>query len=312
MDSFAYIQKLNRIRAGLIADQSSAPAPSFVRITTITMCSKFLESIDLAKFRENFKKLETVNVRPKGSRARGFEWKMKDTAFYNQVTIGYEDHSSRKSIKLFPNGSIQVAGCADLFDCRRILKQLSFILMVVLGKDAVVPVDEVSVKMINTNFSLNSSVNLLKIITKLGSTANEARANYLDERISMLSYLADGGSGEDAKIRDALIEERKTLGAIMPAGKFKVTFDPDRYSAVKVKFVPKPGQKQVTASIFSTGKIIVTGAMTLDEIAESYAILNQNLRDPAILIKPVAQPELFDNIMGATFGEWARVLANKI
>jgi TATA-box binding protein (TBP) (component of TFIID and TFIIIB) len=267
MDSFAYIQKLNRIRAGMIADKSSAPDPSFVRITTITMCSKFLESIDLAKFRENFKKLDTVYVRPKGSRARGFEWKMKDTAFYNQVTIGYEDHSSRKSIKLFPNGSIQVAGCADLFDCRRILKQLSFILMVVLGKDAVVPVDEVSVKMINTNFSLNSSVNLLKIIAKLSK--------------------AQGSP-------------------------FKVTFDPDRYSAVKVKFVPKPGQKQVTASIFSTGKIIVTGAMTLDEIAESYAILNQNLRDPAILIKPVAQPELFDNIMGATFGEWARVLANKI
>ena len=273
MDSFAYIQKLNRIRAGLIANQSSAPSPSFVRITTITMCSKFLESIDLAKFRENFKKLETVNVRPKGSRARGFEWKMKDTAFYNQVTIGYEDHSSRKSIKLFPNGSIQVAGCADLFDCRRILKQLSFILMVVLGKDAVVPVDEVSVKMINTNFSLNSSVNLLKIIGKLSKVATS---------------------------RDS------------PSPLFKVTFDPDRYSAVKVKFVPKPGQKQVTASIFSTGKIIVTGAMTLDEIAEAYSILNQNLRDPAILIKPVAQPELFDNIMGATFGEWARVLANKI
>jgi len=264
--SFAYIQKLNRIRAGLINDQS--PDPSWVRITTITMCSKFLEAIDLPKFRENFKKLETVYVRPKGSRSRGFAWKMKETAFYNQVTIGYEDHSSRKSIKLFPNGSIQVAGCADLFDCRRILKQLSFILMVVLGKEAVVPVDEVSVKMINTNFSLNSSVNLLKIIGKLS---------------------------------------KATAGRDTPSP-FKVTFDPDRYSAVKVKFVPKPGQKQVTASIFSTGKIIVTGAQTLDEIAEAYSILNQNLRDPAILIKPSAQPELFDNIMGATFGEWHRVL----
>jgi TATA-box binding protein (TBP) (component of TFIID and TFIIIB) len=270
MDSFPYIQKLNSIRRELLK-KSELPAPSWVRITTITMCSKFLEDIDLPKFRENFKKLETVYVRPKGSRARGFAWKMKETAFYNQVTIGYEDHSSRKSIKLFPNGSIQVAGCADLFDCRRILKQLSFILMVVLGKEVKVPVDEVSVKMINTNFSLNSSVNLLKIIAKLSKPG----AN----------------------------------GAPSP---FKVTFDPDRYSAVKVKFVPREGQKQVTASIFSTGKIIVTGAQTLDEIAEAYSILNQNLRDPAILIKPSAQPELFDNIMGATFGEWDRVLANKI
>ena len=270
MDSFPYIQKLNSIRRDLLK-KTELPGPSWVRITTITMCSKFLEDIDLPKFRENFKKLETVYVRPKGSRARGFAWKMKETAFYNQVTIGYEDHSSRKSIKLFPNGSIQVAGCADLFDCRRILKQLSFILMVVLGKEVKVPVDEVSVKMINTNFSLNSSVNLLKIIAKLSKPAQDSAS---------------------------------------PS--FKVTFDPDRYSAVKVKFVPRPGQKQVTASIFSTGKIIVTGAQTLDEIAEAYSILNQNLRDPAILIKPSAQPELFDNIMGATFGEWSRVLTNKI
>ena len=272
MESFPYIQKLNRVREDLLKN-TELPAPSWVRITTITMCSKFLEDIDLPKFRENFKKLETVYVRPKGSRARGFAWKMKETAFYNQVTIGYEDHSSRKSIKLFPNGSIQVAGCADLFDCRRILKQLSFILMVVLGKDIKVPVDEVSVKMINTNFSLNSSVNLLKIIGKLS---------------------------------------KPTPGQDSASPSFKVTFDPDRYSAVKVKFVPREGQKQVTASIFSTGKIIVTGAQTLDEIAEAYTILNQNLRDPAILIKPVAQPELFDNIMGATFEEWARVLLNKI
>ena len=70
--------------------------------------------------------------------------------------------------------------------------------------------DEVSVKMINTNYSLNSSVNLNKIIQKLSNPP------------------------------------------------FRVTYDPDRYSAVKVKFVPGPDMKQVTASIFSTGKIIVT------------------------------------------------------
>jgi TATA-box binding protein (TBP) (component of TFIID and TFIIIB) len=185
---------------------------------------------------------------------------MKETAFYNQVTIGYEDAYSRKSIKLFPNGSIQVAGCSDLFDCRRILKQLSFILSVVLGLDDDAPIGDVSVKMINTNFSLNSSVNLNKIIQKFSQAAG-----------------------------------------------FKVTFDPDRYSAVKVKFEPKPGQKQVTASIFSTGKIIVTGAQTLDEIAGAYETINKTI-DSGILVKPVAEPELFNTIMGAHFEEWVRVL----
>ena len=258
MDSFPYIQKLHAIRQELTRDPIR-PVPSWVRITTITMISKFLQDIDLPKFRENFTKLGSVIVRPRGSRFRGFEWKMKETAFYNQVTIGYEDQYSRKSIKIFPNGSIQVAGCSDLFDCRRILRQLSFILKVVLEREEDVPVDAVAVKMINTNFSLNSSVNLHKIIQQFSK------------------------------------------------GPFKVTFDPDRYSAVKVKFVPGEGMKQVTASIFSTGRIIVTGAQTLDEIAEAYAAINRTIT-PEMMVKPVAVPESFDTIMGAKFNEWVAVL----
>lgn len=260
--TFEYIRNLNAIRGRLTRDETR-PDPSWVRITTITMCSKFLQEIDLKKFRENFTKMGgSITVRRRGSRFRGFEWKMKETAFYNQVTIGYQDVYSRKSIKLFPNGSIQVAGCSDLFDCRRILKQLAFILQVVLDLKETLPTEEVSVKMINTNFSLNSSVNLHKVIQKFSSPS------------------------------------------------FKVTFDPDRYSAVKVKFCPKPDQKQVTASIFSTGKIIVTGAQTLDEIAGAYETINKVITTDA-LVKPVAEPELFNNIMGASFEEWSRVL-NKI
>lgn len=262
MDSFPYILKLAAIREKLVADPQR-PDPSWVRITTITMISKFLEEIDLKKFKEKFKELGSVTVRRKGSRFRGFEWKMKDTAFYNQVTIGYEDAYSRKSIKIFGNGAIQVAGCSDLFDCRRILKQLSFILASVLELEEPPPVAAADIKMINTNFSLNSSVNLNKIIAKFAKIAG-----------------------------------------------FKVTFDPDRYSAVKVKFVPGQGMKQVTASIFSTGKIIVTGAQTLDEIAQAYKILNQNL-DAGIFVKPVTNPELFGTIMGATFEEWVQVLGTK-
>jgi TATA-box binding protein (TBP) (component of TFIID and TFIIIB) len=259
MDTFDYIQKLSAIRCKLVADPTR-PDPSWVRITTITMCSKFLQEIDLQKFKENFNKLGSVTVRHKGSRFRGFEWKMKDTAFYNQVTIGYEDQYSRKSVKIFPNGSIQVAGCSDLFDCRRILRQLSFILHIVLNLEADVPIGDIGVKMINTNFSLNSSVNLNRIIQKFSQLKG-----------------------------------------------FKVTFDPDRYSAVKVKFVPKPGQKQVTASIFSTGKIIVTGAQTLDEIAGAYEIINNTI-DASVMVKPVAVPETFETIMGAKFEDWVAVL----
>ena len=66
--------------------------------------------------------------------------------------------------------------------------------------------------------------------------------------------------------------------------------------------------KQVTASIFSTGKIIVTGAQTLQEIAQAFSILNQNLRDPAIYVKPVTVQETFDTILGAKFDDWVAVI----
>ena len=260
-----YIQNLHTIRSNILRD-TTRPPPSWIRITTITMCSKFLQDVDLKKFRENFAKLGSVTVRRHGSRFGGFEWKMKDTAFYNQVTIGYEDVYSRKSIKLFPNGSIQVAGCFDLIDCKRVLAQLSFILKVVLDLDTLPQTQEASVKMINTNFSLNSSVNLNKVIHKFAHGRVPGQAT-----------------------------------------SFKVTFDPDRYSAVKVKFSPKPGQKQVTASIFSTGKIIVTGAQALDEIAGAYETINKVITADA-MVKPVAEPEMFDNIMGARFEEWVGVL----
>jgi len=254
-DTFRYILTLAKIKAG-------CPTSSWVRITTITMIAKLGQDIDLAAFREKF---TPAHVRPKGSTAKGFEWTMKKTTFYNQVTIGYKDQYSQKSVKIFPNGSVQVAGCADLFDCHRIMRQLCFIVNKTLGTEieAEQLVKSVAVKMINTNFSLNSSVNLNKVIQRFADRPE-----------------------------------------------FRVSFDPDRYSAVKVKFEPRPGTKQVTASIFSTGKIIVTGAQTLEEIALAYKTLNANL-DQSVRLSPSEKKDEFGVIMGHTFLDWVPVLQAK-
>lgn len=254
-DTFRYILTLAKFKA-------ACPTSSWVRITTITMIAKLGQDIDLGAFRANFK---PVHVRPKGSTAKGFEWTMKKTTFYNQVTIGYRDEYSQKSIKLFPNGSVQVAGCSDLFDCRRILRQVAFIITKTLGTEQTAEhlLEHMSVKMINTNFSLNSSVSLNKVIQRFSS--QEA---------------------------------------------FRVSFDPDRYSAVKIKFQPGPGMKQVTASIFSTGKIIVTGAQTLKEIAFAYQVLNQNL-DQSVRLGVSEKQDVFGTILGHKFDDLVPVLQTK-
>ena len=107
--------------------------------------------------------------------------------------------------------------------------------------------------MINTNFSMNSSVNLMKVI-------------------------------------DVLSVEPK----------FVVSFNPERYSAVKVKFHPAANTKQVTASIFSTGKIIVTGAETLREIALAYEVLNEKLQSTKL---EATKEDTFDVIKGNKFAD---------
>jgi TATA-box binding protein (TBP) (component of TFIID and TFIIIB) len=89
-----------------------------------------------------------------------------------------------------------------------------------------------------------------------------------------------------------------------------VTFEPDRYSAVKIKFKPSENMKQVTASIFSTGKIIVTGAETLKEIAFAYNIINQhiNAHKDVIKVSKTVVTDVFDTIYGYNIEDCVRHL----
>ena len=221
-NTFSYFLTLNEFRERLKREHPEIQ-PSWIKLTTITMISQFKRGIDI-KFLKTFFEEYELKLSRKEKKKRKFIWRMKDTTFYNQISLVYEDYHSTKSIKVFPNGSIQVAGCADLFDCKRVIKQLSCMFSRILGKEYVIPEDTFRVVMINSNFSLNKNLNLLQTAQKFESV-------------------------------------------------FKTSFEPDRYSAVKVKFRPSEDMKEITTSIFSTGKIIITGAETLKEIAFAYNII---------------------------------------
>lgn len=262
MDStLCYIRKLHESRSRLLERQGDLyPEPSWVRITTITMTSKIGTEIDIPTFKANFEKRgKMIRIRNRNSKFEGFEWKMKDTSFYNQVTINYTDQYSTKSVKLFPNGSVQVAGCSNLVDCKRVSAYISYVIKTVLGLEEAPVLAPPEIQMINTNFSLNCSVNLKKVIAKF--EANK---------------------------------------------EFDVTFDPDKYSAVKIKFVPGPGMKRVTGSIFSTGKVIVTGARSLDEIVLAYDTINRMI-SAGERVAVTEKKESFDVFMGVKFEDWNKI-----
>jgi hypothetical protein len=247
--------------------------PSWIRITTITMLCKFMCDVDIEKIRAAFAD-GPIRIRRKGALTNGFEWSLKNAAFYNQVTVGYEDQYSNKSIKMFPNGSVQVAGCSDLRDCKRIMRQLSFLVQKVLEREEPLKIENFRVVMINTNFSMNSTVDLMKVIDILSE----------DEMFMPVYPMMNEDEDED---EDEVFDHN-----------FIVSFNPERYSAVKVKFNPASNTKQVTASIFSTGKIIVTGAETLREIALAYEVLNEKLQSTKI---EATKEDTFDVIKGSKF-----------
>jgi TATA-box binding protein (TBP) (component of TFIID and TFIIIB) len=89
-----------------------------------------------------------------------------------------------------------------------------------------------------------------------------------------------------------IISEMKSNGC-------NVTFNPSTYSAVKIKFKPKEHMKQVTASIFSSGKVIVTGAVSLDEILAAYSFITRTVySDPTTRLRPVETADSFDIFAG--------------
>jgi len=259
--TFNYLMTVGHFRSGFPEDHR----PSWVKITTITIISKFLQDIDIQKLRNHFQEVGSVKIRVKGSNFDGFEWKLKPTTFYNQITLGYTDQYSTKSVKVFPNGSVQIAGCSDLFDCKNVIKQLSFILGSILEVE--IPSNGFRVVMINTNFSLNYNINLMETARVFGETPVFT----------------------------------------------SVTFDPDRYSAVKIKFKPAADMKQVTASIFSTGKIIVTGAETLKEIAFAYNIINHHINEHknTVKVSKTAVTDIFETMYGYKVEDCIKHLGDK-
>jgi TATA-box binding protein (TBP) (component of TFIID and TFIIIB) len=230
--------------------------PSWVKITTITMVAKFGQTVDLEKLREVFGSVDHLCLERGGASGSGFQWSMKNTTFYNQLTLSYKDPYSTKSVKIFPNGSIQVAGCCDLFDCQRVIAQLKKIFSTYLDMENMIRDDDFRVVMINSNYSLNYNLNLMMVSRHFQNYGNT----------------------------------------------FSVSFQPDRYSAVKIKFKPAEEMKEITTSIFSTGKIIITGAETLKEVAYAYNVVCRHIDrcDGQIRVSATATKDVFNTFLGYT------------
>lgn len=243
--------------------------PSYLKVTTMTITSKIgiraggrLDVDRIKRFFENGAIHRFKRVDREGN-AKPFEWneqkpKHNKIAFFNQVSLEHFNGYSLKAIKIFPNGSVQIAGCADLLDAKRTITQLGTLLREIYGAIVDVRPENFDVQLINSNFSLN---------------------RHLDLR--------------------AVMHHFQCYPEI-----FDVTFDPDRYSACKIKWKPYlDTPKAVTASVFSTGRVIITGATNLKQLCHAYHQIADMLvgGHRSDLVTETTKPkeiELFDQYMG--------------
>lgn len=236
-------------------ETTTDPKPSYLSLTTITSTFSVNIPVDIQVIREHMKARQ-MKIKRKGGEAT--TWNLKENRFFNQITVEFVDDSSKKSIKIFPNGSVHVTGCSSTIDCHRVMAQIRCFIQ--KFSDKPVTTSNFEIRMINANFCMNSVLNLSKVTSVFESNG------------------------------------------------CMVSFKPEIYSAVRIKFVPGVDMKRITASVFSSGCILITGARTLREITASYKFLIKTLIDGGCIVRPNQTQKPFDSFMDVPFESWKKHL----
>jgi hypothetical protein len=89
-----------------------------LNVSTITLiCDLNVDNVDIKTFCQHFNEPNiTMKICP-----HGFDTTRKGRvrkSFYNQVTLNYKD-ISKKSMKIFSNGKLQITGLTSLYECEK-------------------------------------------------------------------------------------------------------------------------------------------------------------------------------------------------
>ena len=145
---------------------------SFISLSTITMICELNVEINIENLTNNFKSPEYPICFLKKTKAHD-EYEITKRgktikSFYNQITINYYDHST-KSIKVFSNGRLQITGLSSVSDAKKAVQNLINILC--LSKDSTesgnIMIKSSKIAMINSNFSFNIGIDIIKLKTDL-------------------------------------------------------------------------------------------------------------------------------------------------
>lgn len=251
-----------------VKDKEIEKLPQGLSISTMCATSKLNTKINIANIekylqlnpndilaieKDNTKALITKNKYKKKKKEDLIP--KKTTYFYNQITVDIRstcgdtnnlDKEPRINIKIFKNGTIQMAGCKTINDTNIVLNKL------ICRLSEIKAIVENSV-IVEKNFIENYNT-----ITITDFNIYMINTNYT------LSILID----------------REKLYKLLLLKKIKAIYEPCIRACVIIKYTPLENnleEKEVSIFIFQEGNIIITGARSISHILSAYHYTNNIL-----------------------------------
>ena len=134
-----------------------------LNVSTITLiCNLNVDKICMSAFCDKFDEpgIEIKRCKPNKEYELTKRGKLKKS-FFNQVTLNYVD-ISKKSIKVFSNGKLQLTGLTSCLECNRVSNMVIGWLNKYI-KDSEIVITNMYMGMINSNFSVMKNLDLIRL-----------------------------------------------------------------------------------------------------------------------------------------------------
>ena len=217
-----------------------------VNVSTITVCFKYNQSINLPYFYENRPKFIDMTYKPSAKKAK--EKKKKGTdSFYNsfEIKMAILDREigsfSNISVYLFPNGKIKIAGSKTVNVVHSTIEELTDIINYVEG-------------------SIDDHSNLVAENIKIQMICSDFKVKPIKED-------TDGWCIKQEVLKNILVTDYHLSATFSALSK---------YPGINLKYPSvEPDNKPVSIFIFRSGSIIITGAKNAKDILSCYEFINK-------------------------------------
>ena len=203
------------------------------RISTITLCFNLNTNINTEKLGEKY---ESKN----------------NGKFYNSLIFNWHTKYQTKtvvSVKIFPNGKVQIAGLANIKSCAYIIRKIFNKCKDYFENKEVAKISGIKIAMINSDFKVNETLDLINCCEILSKYSIQSNGNFLSIVYQPIKYPA--------------------INTKIICDKYLEDYNEHLYKySFKKKYT-----NTISVMIFRSGSIIITGANDINDYLFTFKYL---------------------------------------